>query len=129
MKGGISYFRYYDRVLSDAELAHNREVDQARYFGALAITNVFVVAGGGTQTEAGAYKVEGEWTFTATTVNGPRGADEPVTRYTTETLVNGEWTNKTWHDGTNFTYSAAANLGTIRLAWKPQMLGTSIVFR
>ena len=44
-------------------------------------------------------------------------------------VQDGEWTNKTWHDGTNFTYSAAANLGTVRLTWKPQAIGTSVILR
>jgi len=129
MKGGINYFRYYDRVLSDAELAQNRNVDAARYFGALGVTNVFVVAGGGTQAETGAYKVEGEWTFTATTVNGPRGADEPVTRYAIETLVDGVWTGKTWHDGASYTYTEGTSPATVRLTWKSQPLGTALMFR
>ena len=82
------------------------------------------------QAETGAYKVEGEWTFSATSIEDQkRGLVVPVVRYTTETLVNGEWTNKAWHDGTNFTYSAAANLGTVRLTWKPQAVGTTVILR
>ena len=127
--GTVKSFRYYDRVLTQEELVRNRNVDAVRYFGELGVTNVYVVAGGGTQAETGAYKVEGEWTFTAASVEDKKGLIVPVVRYTTETLVNGEWTNKTWHDGTNFTYSAAANLGTVRLTWKPQAIGTSVILR
>ena len=74
MKGTINYFRYYDRVLSDAELAQNRMVDQARYFGAVGVTNVLVTVEDGAvgiaPAENGAYFVEGQYTFTAT---GPAG--------------------------------------------------------
>ena len=47
--GTVKTFRYYDRVLTEEELVRNRNVDAARYFGELGVTNVFVVAGGGTQ--------------------------------------------------------------------------------
>ena len=129
--GTINYFRYYDRVLSDDELAHNREVDQARYFGALATTNVFVVAGGegAVQAEAGAYKVEGEWTFTATTTVNKRGETVPVERYSIETLVNGVWTNKQTCDGNSYTYTEGTSPATVRLTWLPEPLGMVIIFK
>ncbi|HQC78853.1 MAG TPA: hypothetical protein PLH92_19295, partial [Mycobacterium sp.] len=127
--GTIYTFRYYDRVLTEEEIVRNRNVDSARYFGELGVTNVLVVAGGGTQAETGAYKVEGEWTFTADTVEGPRGEDEPVKRYTIETLVEGVWSNKTCCDGNSYTYTEGTSPATVRLTWKSQPLGTSIIIR
>ena len=127
--GTIYTFRYYDRVLTEEEIVRNRNVDSARYFGELGVTNVLVVAGGGTQAETGAYKVEGEWTFTADTVEGPRGEDEPVKRYTIETLVEGVWSNKTCCDGNSYTYTEGTSPATVRLTWKSQPLGTSFIIR
>ena len=129
LTGTIFTFRYYDRVLTEEELVRNRNVDAARYFGALAVTNVFVVAGGGSQAETGAYKVEGRWTFTAETVEGPRGVVEKAVRYMTEELVDGVWTNKTYHDGNSYTYTEGTFPATVRLTWKAQPLGTSLIIR
>jgi len=127
MKGTINYFRYYDRVLSDAELAHNREVDEARYFGELAVTNVVASVSG----EETAYKVEGGYTFTAPETVVEKGATKKVVCYTTEELVDGAWTNKTWHDGTDYTYDAnSPDWGkTIRLTWRGPRPGLVIVVR
>ena len=128
MNGKIKNFRYYDRVLTEEELVRNRNVDAVRYFGELGVTNVYVVAGGGTQTETGAYKVEGEWTFTATTVN-KRGESVPVVRYSIETLSNGEWSGKTYHSGNSYTYTEGSSPATVRLTWKGQPDGTKIILR
>ena len=127
--GTINYFRYYDRVLSDEELAQNRQVDQARYFGELGATNVFVVAGGGTQAEAGAYKVEGEWTFTATTTVDKRGETVPVVRYSIETLVDGAWANKRIYNGNSYSYTEGSSPATIRLKWLGRADGIIVIMR
>ena len=129
MKGTINCFRYYDRVLSDDELAQNRQVDAARYFGALGATNVLVVAGGGTQSESGTYKVEGEWTFTAATVVNARGETVPVERHSVETLVNGAWTNKQIRDGDTYTYIAGSSPATVRLRWLGRPEGITLILR
>ena len=127
--GTINYFRYYDRVLSDAELAQNRQVDVARYSGALSVTNVFVVAGGGgaVQAEEGAYKVEGEWPFTATKTLNRDGNLVDVVRYSVDELVNGVWTNRKFHNGNSYTYTEGTSPATIRLKWLGEPLGTSII--
>ena len=139
MKGTINYFRYYDRILSDAELAHNREVDEARYFDALTVTNVVVqtkfasIAGEEEvlAEEPGAYKVEGEWTFSATKVKDNEGVLKDVAGYYTEELnADGTWTRKTWHDGTSYTYHAETLQGkTIRLTWCTNRKGLLVIMR
>ena len=139
MKGTINYFRYYDRVLSDAELAHNREVDEARYFDALTVTNVVVqtkfasIAGEEEvlAEEPGAYKVEGEWTFSATKVKDKEGVLKDVAGYYTEELnADGTWTRKTWHDGASYTYHAETLQGkTIRLTWCTNRKGLLMILR
>ena len=126
--GTLKTFRYYDRVLTTDEMVRNRNVDSARYFGALATTNVFVVAGGegAVQSEAGAYKVDGEWTFTASKTVNKRRQTVDVMRYSTEELVNGVWANKTYHSGNTYTYTEGTSPATVRLKWLGQPLGTRI---
>ena len=121
-------FRIYDRALTEEEIVRNRNVDAVRYFGELGVTNVFVVAGGRTQTETGAYKVEGEWTFTATTVN-KRGESVPVVRYSIETLSSDVWSGKTYHSGNTYTYTEGTSPATVRLTWKELPDGTKIIVR
>ena len=128
-KGTLKNYRFYDRVLTDDEVVWNRNVDSARYFGALATTNVLVVAGGGTQTETGAYKVEGEWTFTATTTLNKRGETVNVERYSVESLVNGEWKNKRTYNGNSYTYTEGTDPATVRLTWLGPPPGLIISFK
>ncbi|MBR3223050.1 MAG: hypothetical protein IKF72_12585 [Kiritimatiellae bacterium] len=130
--GIVKSIRYYDRVLTTDEMVRNRNVDSVRYFGALATTNVFVVAGGegAVQAEQGAYKVEGEWTFTATKTVNKKGEVVDVVRYSTEELVNGVWTNKTYHNGNTYTYTEGVGQSpslSVRLTWLGQPLGTVIL--
>ncbi len=124
--GTLKSLRYYDRVLTQEEIVRNRNVDAVRYFGALGVTNVFVVAGGGTQTETGAYKVEGEWTFTATTTLNRRGEKVNVERYSVETLENGAWTNKQTYNGNSYIYTEGTSPATVRLTWLGAPIGTTI---
>ncbi len=126
--GIVKSIRYYDRVLTTDELVRNRNVDSVRYFGALATTNVFVVAGGegAVQTETDAYKVEGSWTFTATKTVNKKGEVVDVVRYSTEELVNGVWTNKRICNGNSYTYTEGTSPATVRLKWLGQPLGTII---
>ena len=127
--GTLKSYRFYNRVLTDAEVAHNRQVDSARFFGELATTNVFVVAGGGTQTEAGAYKVEGSWTFTAETTVDKHGEIVPGMRYSVETLVNGAWENRQIYNGNSYTYTEGVSPVTVRLEWLGHPAGGMILVR
>ena len=131
--GTVKFFRYYDRVLTEDELVRNRNVDAVRYFGELGVTNVFVVAGGGTQAEEGAYKVEGEWTFSATTAANKNNEEMNVQCFCTQTLENnGVWSRKTWHDGNTFTYSESDPVyggKTVRLIWCSSRPGLYILVR
>ncbi len=131
MNGKIKNFRYYDRVLTQEELVRNRNVDAVRYFGELGVTNVFVVAGGegAVQTESGAYKVEGEWTFTATTTVNESGATVPVVRYAIQTLSDGVWSGRKCHDGNSYTYTEGTSPATVRLTWLGQPAGMMIIVR
>ncbi len=117
-------------MLTEEEIVRNRNVDAVRYFGALGVTNVFVVAGGGSQAETGAYKVEGSWEFTATSVRDHEGADVPVARYVIETFADGRRESKEVFDGSSFTYSesdAKYRGKVVRLTWKPASPGTFLM--
>ena len=93
------------------------------------MTNVFVEAGGGTQAETGAYKVEGSWEFTATTVLDKNGNEVPVKGCYTQTLVDGKWTNKTWHDGPTYLHEVDNPSTTVRLVWRAAPNGMKLSFR
>ena len=129
--GIVKSIRYYDRVLTTDELVRNRNVDSARYFGELGVTNVFVVAGGegAVQAETGAYKVEGEWTFTATKTVNRDGELVDVARHSVETLVNGAWASKQTFNGNTYTYTEGTSPATVRLTWLPKPLGIVILFK
>ena len=131
--GTVKTFRYYDRVLTEEELVRNRNVDAVRYFGELGVTNVLVVAGGegAVQTEVGAYKVEGSWTFTATKAVGKDGSSvEDVIGCVTHELVDGKWVNRKWHDGASYTYDeSTANGAVVRITWRSYRDGTMLIIK
>ena len=115
--GTIYNFRYYDRVLTEEELVRNRQVDSARYFSALAVTNVFVAVDadspGITPAEAAdtAYFVEGSHTFTA---NGPAGLGYRL--YTPD--GNGGWQlYKSFPEVKTFTSTAGTSPALVKLEW------------
>ena len=130
LKGRLKSIRYYDRVLTNEELVRNRNVDSARYYGALATTNVFVQAAkfGNGQVETGAYKVEGSWTFTASEAVDDAGEKRAVTGYSLETLKDGVWTDKTLHEGSSYTYAEGESPATVRLTWR-WGVGMAIIVR
>ena len=132
LRGTLKNFRHYDRVLTNEELVRNRNVDSARYFGELGVTNVFVVAGGegAAQTETGAYKVEGEWTFTATKTVNKKGDVVDVTRYSIkEPDGEGGWTNKRTCNGNSYTYTEGTSPATVRLEWLPDPMGMVFILK
>jgi hypothetical protein len=65
LQGTVKSVRVYDRLLTEDELAWNRSVDNARFFGVLTTTNVVVVANEFSGDLADAYEVFGSHTFTA----------------------------------------------------------------
>lgn len=131
LKGTIKSVRVYDRLLTEDELARNREIDNIRFTGQLPVTNVVVVAGGegAVQAEAGAYKVEGEWTFTASKTVNRKGEVVDVARYAIEEFVDGAWVNKTLHDGNAYTYAVGTDAAKVRLTWLGSPRGMGIIIR
>ncbi len=131
----VKSVRLYDRMLSEDELAWNRSVDSARYFGALATTNVVVETryGDGTgETLAegvGAYEVFGAHVFSATQVKDSSGTLQPVAGCHVSTWVDGAWSakKKKWYCGNTFAYTE--NMGKILIAWSPRPLGLVLEIR
>ncbi len=138
--GTVKDFRFYDRILTQEELVRNRNVDSARYFGELGVTNVLVttkyadVAGDAEElAEAtGAYKVEGSWMFTATKVKDVKGNLKDVAGYRLYyELENGNWEKMgSFQSGREFDYSETNFVGkTIKLEWAPEPPGMMIIVR
>ena len=116
LSGKVQALRVYRRSLTDEELEWNRKVDEARFKGIPPESNVIVVNDGGDcEPEAGAYKVDGSYTFTATTAPGENDAVGPVKGYRVETWNGSEWVRSA--SGTDDTYEYDESAGKIRLTW------------
>ncbi len=118
LRGTVKNFRHYDRVLTEAELVRNRQVDSARYFGKLAFTNVVVTANGFDADPApGAYAVEGSWTFS---VAKGESEDAPTAvRLRTIDRATGEVIATRFLDATTWTYDADAENGAlVEIDWR-----------
>ncbi len=125
--GTIHAIRVYKRVLTDEELEQNRLVDEARFFGNPPESNVVVVDAGGEQAERGAYKVNGTWTFTATTVLGDNNEVKPVKGYSLETWNGSAWVRSGSGRGDSYTYTAGGS--KVRLTWNALSAGVVLIVR
>ena len=132
--GRIHAVRVYKRSLLDFELEHNRMVDEARFRGNLPEWNV-LVDGKFSDYEGegpGHYLVEGTHTFTAGAANDPESGK-------TRRVVGGvveAWnaTTETWvpiasFSGGEYTYVAGPSSAKVRITWKWQADGTTVIFR
>ncbi len=136
LTGKIQAIRVYNRSLSDEELEHNRIVDEARFKGNPPECNVTIATkygdGKGTgETLAegvGNYKVEGSYTFSATTVRDFDDALKPVGGYYLETYVDGAWIGKTWREGKN-SYMYDESQGKVRITWSARKRGLVLILR
>lgn len=132
--GTIKSFRQYDHALTAAEVAQNRKVDDFRYFGKFAETDVIVqstyAALQGNEPD-GEYDVDGSHTFTAPAnvtikVNG-KEIEYACAGYMVE---NGMWdtrggatyivcSNAQTVASTSYGYSESAGLVRLTWLWKP----------
>ena len=109
-------------------------VDEARFKGNPPEANVTIATkyGDGTgETLAegvGNYKVEGSYTFSATTVRDFDDALKPVGGYYLETYVDGEWIGKTWREGKN-SYMYDESQGKVRITWSARKRGVVLIIR
>ena len=129
--------RFYNRALTEDELAWNRKVDEVRFHGVVH-TNVVVASSKplaqGVQPN-GVYEVLDEGTFTAAPVAAQKGnigfTYVPV-GYTLERWSDGAWGAAESHNGTNYTYVVASEGGApVRLTWKWRTdgLGLAIIYK
>ena len=115
LTGTVKSVRLYDRMLTEDELAWNRSVDSARFFGALAATNVVVVANefSGLATDT-AYEVFGAHTFAAS----PSSVDGSSANFVRVQALqsNGTWMETARIEGGSYDYTPAA--GTVRIEFR-----------
>ena len=134
--GVVHAVRIYSRKLTDDELQKNRMVDEARFHGRLTETNVVVATSNNGLTgiePAGAYFVEGEWTFRAeerTVGEGPDAVRYSPKGYTIEKLVKGEWSDRQDFTGASYVHEASKNNTPVRLVWRWKSdKGLMLIFR
>lgn len=101
--GTIKAIRIYNAALSDADLAANRALDDARFFNGIPVTNVVVaanIAGVDANEGRGAYAFDPEgYTFSAPAqVTNGNGTFE-CTGYTLQTWNGSGWGSPVSHDG------------------------------
>ena len=116
--GTIKSVRLYDRMLSEDELAWNRSVDSARYFGALATTNVVVVANefsGDIEVDT-AYQVFGSHTFTA----APSSQDGSSANFVKVRTIaaDGSVQSVTRVEGNAYTYTAGVSPDKVEIEFR-----------
>ena len=113
--GTIKSVRLYDRMLSEDELAWNRRVDEARFFGRLATTNVVLEASEWNGAlAAGPYEVFGAHVFEASpsTVDGHLPTHVRVwTR-----RPDGTWASAGSAEGASYAYAPGA--GTVKIQFR-----------
>ena len=113
--GVVKSVRLYDRMLSEDELAWNRRVDEARFFGRLATTNVVLEASEWNGAlAAGPYEVFGTHVFEASpsTVDGHLPTHVRVwTR-----RPDGTWASAGSVEGASYAYAPGA--GTVKIQFR-----------
>jgi len=117
--GTIKAIRIYDTALTDAQLATNRELDEARFFGTVPVHAVIATAVAGLEgnEESGNYAFDAEgYTFSAPAqaVNGAEVYD--CTGYTLETWDGAAWGDAVDYTGTSCTLNDTSK--TVRLTWQ-----------
>lgn len=121
--------RIYDRVLSDAELEKNREIDEVRRTYR---PNVEVADGscGAAVEEPGLYHVQGEWTFSATNVVDRFGCHRTVVGYTLEAAQDGAWGEPVRYHGSAYTHNVDEQVSDfVRLVWRLSPRGLRVIVR
>ena len=120
LTGTIKAIRVYNKILSDSELAANRAIDEARFFGGIPVTNVVVttsVAGLEGNEGSGAYAYDASgYTFTAPQKATKDGVVYSCTGYTLET-----WNGSAWSSPVSYascSYAATDINAKVRLTWQ-----------
>ena len=113
--GTIKSVRLYDRLLSEDELAWNRKVDEARFFGRLATTNVVLEASEWNGAlAAGPYEVFGTHAFVASPSTADGHLPTHVRVWTRR--PDGTWASAGSVAGSSYAYDPA--VGTVRIQFR-----------
>ena len=88
-----------------------------------------VVDAGGEQAESGIYKVDGTWTFTATTARGDNNEIKPVKGYTLDMWDGSAWIRAASGQGDSYTYTVGTSPAKVRLTWNALPSGTVLIVR
>lgn len=125
-KGRFYAWRAYSRMLTDAELAWNRMIDEVRFHGTteLLVTNVVINVdslGRCGAESPGAYVVDESHTFSAGTANVD-GCIYQAFGYILETFdfAAGKWSDAQYHDGTSVavSYNPSDPTPPVRITWQ-----------
>ena len=124
-RGVIKNFRFYNRVLTDDELAHNRAIDEYRFHGVMPVTNVIVTTShsflAGSEAN-GNYEISGTYTFSAPieTQTDSRGFEYTLDGYTLETWDASKlgWSAPAANKGSSYTYTVGSSPEKVRLTWQ-----------
>lgn len=132
--GKLHALRIYSRKLTDDELAWNRDVDEVRYRGAepTASGSVWVRTSRAqcAAAESGAYRLKGEYSFTAAEATVGETVYTPVGSVVeTWDAAAGAWTNPVYEAGTSRTLREADAATARRLTWKYNTKGFAVVIR
>lgn len=131
--GDVNAVRIYNRPLTNAELEHNRRVDEIRFRGVASDAVNVVVAPG--QYEAmtekpGDYEVEGSWTFTADDAVDPAtGKRVKIRGYRIETWTGSGWSIPVFTAGASYRHDTTVASGKIRLTWDWSKPGLMMIVR
>lgn len=122
LRGIVHAIRFYDRALTDDEVAHNNIIDRFRFRGERSATNVVVTSSrpGLCGAESGNCQVDGSHVFTASAVctNAVGTAVYACVGYTLETWDGGTWSVPVTNVGAlAYAYDVSTSPAKVRLTW------------
>ena len=121
--GTIKAIRVYNKILSNTELAANREIDEVRFFTGIPMTNVVVATAvaGLEGNEGGVFAIDNDgYTFTAPQKATKDGIVYSCTGYTIEMWnpSTGAWSAPVSYESCS--YTATDTSAKVRLTWQWQ---------
>ena len=117
--GTVKAVRIYGRALTAEELAANREIDEARFFGGIPVTNVVVATslqGAEGNEAAGAYAIDGDgYVFTAPETATVDGVVRVCAGHSLETWNGSAWSEPVVRASRAF--AATDPAAKVRVTW------------
>ncbi|MCQ2392074.1 MAG: hypothetical protein MJ240_11685, partial [Kiritimatiellae bacterium] len=126
-RGEVHAVRFYNRLLTEDELAHNRLVDEARFRQAPPETNAVVATSIGNVLgfPTGMFAVNGTHTFTGPGNFTQDGIDYATVGYTLERwdMDAAKWLAVTSSDEMSYAYTNCVACPRVRLIWQVESVG------